>query len=108
MREEKRAAGILRSAEGGSRNCLLIRSLSRFYSVRGQWRGRKQCMLWETGAVLSGSKKQHNCGQSGWTGARGSSIETNKTNSKTNVAMEGPSLRAIAKPSTFLNWGVSQ
>lgn len=58
--------------------------------------------------MFSGSKKQHNCRKLGWTGARGSRIETNKTNSRTNVVMEGPGLRAIGKPSMFLNWGMSQ
>lgn len=65
-------------------------------------------MLWETGVVFSGSQKQHNRGKLGWTGARGSRIETNNTNSRTNVGMEGPGLRAIGKPSMFLNWGESQ
>lgn len=52
--------------------------------------------------------RERNFGKLGWTQGRGSRIETNKTNPRTNVTREGLSLRAIEKLSRFFNWGVAQ
>lgn len=42
----------------------------------------------------------------GWTGGRGSQIETNETKPRTDETRKG--LRAIGTLSRFLNWGVTQ
>lgn len=81
-------------------------------SVRGATRGAvsNTCCGKQEQRSLPGTSSmwRRNCGKLGWTGARGSRIETNKTCSRTNMMTEGLSLRAVGKLSGFLNWRVTQ